>query len=64
MSDNTMIAAETSNLFFGCGLLSDYNECRTIDQTPIDGSQNVRIVMRFTAAVQIGVGANVVYYAG
>ena len=64
MSDNTMVAAETSNLFFGCGLLSDYNECRTIDQTPIDGSQNVRIVMRFTAAVQIGVGANVVYYAG
>jgi hypothetical protein len=64
MSDNTMVAAETSNLFFGTGLLSDYNEVRTIDQTPIDGSQNVRIVMRFTAAVQIGVGANVVYYAG
>ena len=64
MSDNTMIAAETSNLFFGTGLLSDYNEVRTIDQTPIDGSQNVRIVMRFTAAVQIGIGANVVYYAG
>jgi len=64
MSDNTMIAAETSNLFFGTGLLSDYNEVRTIDQTPITGSQNVRIIMRFTAAVQIGVGADVVYYAG
>ena len=64
MSDNTMIAAETSNLFFGCGLLNDYNEVRTIDQTPITGSQNVRIIMRFTAAVQIGVGADVVYYAG
>lgn len=64
MSDDSMIAAETSNLFFGTGLLSDYNEVRVIDQTPIDGSQNVRIVMRFTAAVQIGVGANVVYYAG
>ena len=64
MSDNTMVAAETSNLFFGTGLLSDYNEVRVIDQTPIDGSQNVRIVMRFTAAVQIGICANVVYYAG
>jgi hypothetical protein len=64
MSDDTMIAAETSNLFFGTGLLSDYNEVRTIDQTPITGSQNVRIIMRFTAAVQIGVGADVVYYAG
>ena len=64
MSDNTMIAAEKSNLFFGTGLMSDYNEVRTIDQTPITGSQNVRIIMRFTAAAQIGVGANVVYYAG
>ena len=64
MSDNSMIAAEKSNLFFGTGLMSDYNEVRTIDQTPITGSQNVRIIMRFTAAAQIGVGANVVYYAG
>ena len=64
MSDNTMIAAETSNLFFGTGLLSDYNEVRTIDMTPIDGSQNVRVIMRFTAAAAIGVGADVVYYAG
>ena len=63
MSDNTMIAAEKSNLFFGTGLMSDYNEVRTIDQTPITGSQNVRIIMRFTAAAQIGIGANVVYYA-
>ena len=64
MSDNTMIAAEVSNLFFGTGLLSDYNEVRVIDQTPITGSQNVRIIMRFTSAVAIGVGADVVYYAG
>jgi len=62
MSDNTMIAAETSNLFFGTGLLSDYNEVRVIDQTPITGSQNCRIVMRFTAAAAIGVGANVTMY--
>ena len=63
ITDDTMIAAETSNLFFGLGLLNDYNEVRTIDQTPITGSQNVRIIMRFTAAAQIGIGANVVYYA-
>jgi hypothetical protein len=64
MSDNTMIAAESSNLFFATGLLNDYNEVRVIDMTPIDGSQNVRLVMRFTAAAAIGVGADVVYYAG
>ena len=28
----------------------------------IDGSQNVRVVMRYTAGVQIGVGADVVLY--
>ena len=64
MSDNTMIAAESNNLFFATGLLSDYNEVRVIDMTPMDGSQNVRMVMRFTAAAAIGVGADVVYYAG
>jgi len=64
MSDDTMIAAESSNLFFATGLLNDYNEVRVIDMTPMDGSQNVRLVMRFTAAAAIGVGADVVYYAG
>ena len=64
MSDDTMIAAESSNLFFGTGLLNDYNEVRVIDMTPLDGSQNVRMVMRFTASAAIGVGADVVYYAG
>jgi len=64
MSDNTMIAAESSNLFFATGLLNDYNEVRVLDMTPLDGSQNVRMIMRFTAASAIGVGADVVYYAG
>jgi len=64
MSDDTMIAAQSSNLFFATGLLNDYNEVRVIDMTPLDGSQNVRLVMRFTAAAAIGVGADVVYYAG
>jgi len=64
MSDDTMMAAQSSNLFFATGLLNDYNEVRVIDMTPIDGSQNCRLVMRFTAAAAIGVGADVVYYAG
>ena len=64
MSDDTLLAAESTNLFFATGLLSDYNECRTIDMTPVDGSQNFRFILRFTAAAAIGVGADVVYYAG
>ena len=64
MSDDTMMASLSSNFFFATGLLNNYNEVRVIDMTPIDGSQNVRLVMRFTAAAAIGVGADVVYYAG
>jgi hypothetical protein len=48
----TIIAAEKSNLFFGTGLTSDFQEVRVLDLAEIDGSQNVRIVMRFTAGVQ------------
>ena len=62
MSDNTMIAAQKSNLYFGTGLLSDHNEVKLIDMADLDGSQNVRVVMRFTAGVQTGIGADIVYY--
>lgn len=62
LSDNTMVAAQKSNLFFGTGLLADHNEVKLIDMADLDGSQNVRVVMRFTAAVQFGIGADIVYY--
>jgi len=62
LSDNTMVAAQKSNLFFGTGLLADHNEVKLIDMADLDGSQNVRVVMRFTAAVQYGIGADIVYY--
>ena len=60
--DNCAIAARASNLYFGTGLLNDRNEVKVIDMSDIDGSQNVRVVMRYTAGVQIGVGADVVLY--
>jgi len=63
MADNTMVAAQKSNLFFGTGLLSDHNEVKLIDMADLDGSQNVRVVMRYTAGVQIGIGADIVYYS-
>jgi len=62
LGDNTAIAAEKSNLFFGTGLLSDHNEVKVIDMADIDGSQNVRIVMRFTAGVQYGIVDDIVTY--
>ena len=63
LPDNTMVAAEKSNLFFGTGLLSDQNEVKVIDMADIDGSQNVRVVMRFTAGVQYGIGSEIVLYS-
>ncbi len=63
MADNTMIAAEKSNLFFGTGLLNDMNEVRVIDMSETDGSQHVRVVMRFTAGVQYGEVTDIVLYA-
>ena len=57
-----MVAAQKSNLFFGTGLLSDHNEVKLIDMADLDGSQNVRVVMRFTAGIQYGIGSDIVYY--
>lgn len=57
-----MFAAQTSNLWFGTGLMSDMNEVAVIDQAPIDGSKNVNFIMRLTAAVQYGIGAEIVLY--
>jgi hypothetical protein len=62
MGDSKIVAAQKSNLFFGTGLLSDYNETKVIDMADIDGSQNYRIIMRFTSGVQFGVGQDIVYY--
>ena len=62
LADNTAIAAEKSNLYFGTGLLSDQNEVKVIDMADIDGSQNVRVVMRFTAGVQYGIVSEIVSY--
>jgi len=63
MTNDYAIAAQKSNLYFGTGLLNDLtNEVQVIDLADIDGSQNVRVVMRFTAAVQYGVGAEIVLY--
>ena len=62
LANDFMMAAQKSNLFFGTGLLNDQNEVKVIDMADIDGSQNVRIVMRFTAAVQYGIGSEIVLY--
>ena len=63
LNTNNAVAARKSNLYFGTGLLNDRNEVKVIDMADIDGSQNVRVVMRYTAGVQIGIGSDIVLYS-
>ena len=62
MSDDKMYAAQRSNLYFGCGLLNSQNEVKVLDMRDLDGSSNIRMVMRFSAAVQFGT-FDIVQYA-
>jgi hypothetical protein len=62
MPTDHIVAAQKSNLYFGTGLLSDHNEVKLIDMQDIDGSQNVRVVMRFSAGVQYGIGSDVALF--
>lgn len=62
LADNTAIAAEKSNIYFGTGLLSDHNEVKVLDMADLDGSDNVRVVMRFSAGVQYGIVDDIVTY--
>jgi hypothetical protein len=62
LASNNMVAAQKSNLFFGTALKADFNEVRVIDMSDIDGSQNVRFIMRYAAGVQFGVGGDIVLY--
>jgi hypothetical protein len=62
LPDNTMIAAEKSNLFFGTGLLSDHNLVKVLDMSDLDGSDNVRFIMKYSAGVQYAVVEDIVTY--
>jgi hypothetical protein len=62
LTADQMLASTKENLFFGTGLLSDQNECKLLDLSDIDGSENVRIIMRMTAGVQYGNVSDIVTY--
>ena len=62
LADNNIIVSQKSNLFFATGLLSDHNEVKVLDMADLDGSKNVRFIMRYTAGVQYAVVDNIVSY--
>jgi len=62
LASDTMIATTKDNLHFGTGIYSDQNEVKVLDMADLDGSQNVRVIMRFTAGVQYGIVEDIVTY--
>ena len=58
MPSDHIVAGQKSNLYFGTGLISDHNEVKVLGMADLDGSQNVRVVMRFTSGVQYGIGSD------
>ena len=60
LNSGQIVAAEKENLMFGCGLQSDQNEVKLLDLADIDGSQNCRVIMRFSAGVNYAIGSEIV----
>jgi len=60
MADNEVVAGRKSNLFFGTDLVSDHTRITLMDMANLDGSDNMRLVARYSAGVQTGVGADIV----
>ena len=62
LASSAMVAAQKSNLFFGTGLMSDYNQVKVLDMEDLDGSQNFRIIMRYTADTEYGIGNDIAIF--
>jgi hypothetical protein len=60
MRNDTMVAAQKSNLFFGTDLLSDATRISILDMAALDGSDNMRLVARYSSGVKQGIGSDIV----
>ena len=60
MVDNQLVAATRSNMFAGTDLLSDTTRIALLDMANLDGSDNIRVVAKYSMGVQTGVGADIV----
>ena len=60
LQNAAIVVAEKSNMFFGTDLLSDATRINLLDMASLDGSDNMRMVARYSAGTQTGVGADIV----
>lgn len=61
MADNVMFAGQKSNVYFGTSLQSDLTAVKVLDMEDLDGSDNIRLVAKWTAGVQVGVASDFTY---
>jgi len=61
MPNDKLVAARRSNLFFGTDLVGDQSELRMLDMADIDGSDNIRVICKYTAGTQIGTGSEITH---
>jgi len=57
--NDTLLGAQTKNLFFGTDTTNDFNQAVVVDMTQTNASDNVRVAMRFTGGCQVGVLADI-----
>ena len=62
LADGTAVAAQKSNLFFGCSLNSDLQEVKLLDMSDLDGSNNCRVIMRMACGAQYAIVDDIVTY--
>lgn len=62
MSDDTMFATYADNLYYGVGAAGDEQRVDAIDQSPLDGSDNVNVVMKWADGVQVANPEDVITY--
>ena len=62
MTDNIMFATYEDNLWYGVGAAGDAQSVAVIDQSPLDGSDNVHVVMKWADGIQVANPADVITY--
>lgn len=62
LSDDVMFATYAGNLWYGFGEASDAQRVDVIDQSPLDGSNNVNVVMKWADGIQVANPEDVITY--
>ena len=62
MPSGEMVAGQKANLWFGTGLMSDFNTVKVLPMADTTGSETYRYISRFLGGVQYGIGSDIVYY--